>query len=637
TDFLEKLRNIVRATESFRAAEKAGALLRLPTGDGGALVFRDSPDTPVICAVEIARNLRAYPGLRVRMGIHSGPIKDVTDLNESANIAGAGINIAQRVMDCGDSGHILLSKRVADDLEQYARWRPLLHELGNCEVKHGLNLTIFNLFADDFGNPQAPTRFLEGKEVGGEETRSPGSRKSIAVLPFQSLSEDKANTYFADGIQEEVLTRLSQIGDLKVISRTSTQQFRDSSENIREIARQLGVVHILEGSVQKADRRVRVHVQLIDATRDSHVWAERYDRDLVDIFAVESDIASKIAEALEAKLTGAERRAITHRPTTNTEAHEYYLRGQYQWRHFFAPGFQHVRENFEKAIELDPSYAPAYAGLGLYHSFGAANAILPPEDWPPAERAVEKAVELDPNLAEAYNPRAAVDIYYKRDWAAAESAFRRGAELNKNLSGVRHHYGLCLVLLGRADEGLAQMEKASLLDPFFSGLHLHAGRMFFFLRDYDEAIKRFIRTLELQPDNPMAHEYFGDACEKKGMTHEAVTQWRASLALTGQEQTAGLLEQTYASSGFDAALRLLGQRQLLAFQNRSSQGHYIPSWSYAIAHMRAGDQEAALGALAKVVEEPNWFALQLKINPLLDPLRGDPRFAGLASKIHLKT
>ena len=272
---LQRLREIARATEQFRAAEAGGKLLRLPTGDGGALVFRDSPEAPVTCALEMSKALKNHPDLRVRMGIHSGPVKEVTDLNEQANIAGAGINIAQRVMDCGDAGHILVSKRVADDLEQYGRWRPLLHDLGICEVKHGATLGIVNLYSDDAGNPETPKKFkvdkVPEKEVGA---RGPILRKSIAVLPFENLSEDKANAYFADGIQEEILTRLSRIGDLKVISRTSTQRFKNSPDNISQIASQLGVANIVEGSVRKAGNRVRVHVQLIDAGNDAHLWAE---------------------------------------------------------------------------------------------------------------------------------------------------------------------------------------------------------------------------------------------------------------------------------------------------------------------------------------------------------------------------
>ena len=266
---LERLREIARTTETFRAAQSEGKLMRLPTGDGGALVFRTNPEEPVKCAVELARELKQHPQLRVRMGIHSGPVKGVTDLSEQGNISGAGINIAQRVMDCGDTGHILVSKRVADDLEQYAQWRPLLHDLGTCEVKHGVMLGLFNLYTDEIGNPEPPRCFrAEAKQAEKIEiVTAPLPRKSIAVLPFENLSQDKANEYFADGIQEEILTRLSRIRDLKVISRTSTQRFKNSPENISQIAKQLGVANILEGGVRKAGDQVRVHVQLIDAER----------------------------------------------------------------------------------------------------------------------------------------------------------------------------------------------------------------------------------------------------------------------------------------------------------------------------------------------------------------------------------
>src|ERR1700730_3195426 len=210
----------------------------------------------------------------------SAQVNMVTDLNNRANVAGAGINLAQRVMDCGDAGHILLSKHVAEDLEHYARWRPYLHDLGEVEVKHGGRISIVNLYTDELGNPEPPQKLKRSEQqTAGPETQV--LRKSIAVLPFENLSEDKANAYFADGIQEEILTRLSRIGDLKVISRTSTQRFKNSLESIPDIAKQLGVATILEGSVRKAADQVRVHVQLIDAENDSHLWAERYDRKLV--------------------------------------------------------------------------------------------------------------------------------------------------------------------------------------------------------------------------------------------------------------------------------------------------------------------------------------------------------------------
>src|SRR2546430_17649364 len=315
-EYLEKLREVARATETFRMAQREGKLMRLPTGDGGALVFGTSPEAPVKCAMEIARELKKHPELRVRMGVHSGPVKGVTDLSEQGNIAGAGINIAQRVMDCGDAGHILVSKRVADDLENYAQWRPLLHEFGTCEVKQGISLALFNLYSDEIGNPEQPEKFRTTESKVDLVTPT-APQKSIAVLPFENLSEDKANVYFADGIQEEILTRLSRIRDLKVISRTSTQRFKSSSEDIAQIAKQLGVGNILEGTVQKAGDQVRVNVQLIDAQTDAHLWADTYDRKLTDIFAVESDIAKSITESLRATLTGREEQALAVKPTTN--------------------------------------------------------------------------------------------------------------------------------------------------------------------------------------------------------------------------------------------------------------------------------------------------------------------------------
>src|SRR5204862_5265667 len=264
---VEELNRIVRASEQFQRAEAASRLTRIPTGDGMALAFYTSPEAPAQCAVDISRALKEHPRLQLRMGIHSGPVGGIVDVNEGANLAGAGLNIAQRVMDCGDAGHILLSKRVAEDLEHYEKWRPLLHDLGSFEVKHGVRIGVVNLWSDQFGNRQLPLKLAAQKRrtrirwaamttallvlaaiVAGMVIFShrgqmalAAPEKSIAVLPFENLSEDKANAYFAEGIQDEILTRLSKIGDLKVISRTSTQHYKSAPENLPQIAKQLGV------------------------------------------------------------------------------------------------------------------------------------------------------------------------------------------------------------------------------------------------------------------------------------------------------------------------------------------------------------------------------------------------------------
>src|SRR5438874_5715253 len=362
-----QLTQIVRSTEHFRAAERAGKLIRLPVGDGMALVFFNTPEAPVHCALEVANALGAYPHLQLRMGIHSGPVSGVTDVNDRSNVAGIGINMAQRVMDCGDAGHILLSKRAADDLAQYGRWRSQLHELGQVEVKHGVKVGIVNFHTDNIGNDAHPEKIASKRKEQARVSKSEQARarakrrglelilllaailiiglsifayrasretmkatapsvaeanpeKSIAVLPFENLSMEKENAFFADGIQDDVLTSLTKIADLKVISRTSVMQYRGTTHNLREIAQALGVNHILEGTVRRDGNRALVNVQLIDARNDRHIWAQRYDRTIADAIGLQGELATKIATELQAKLTSAELTSRGTKPTTNPDA-----------------------------------------------------------------------------------------------------------------------------------------------------------------------------------------------------------------------------------------------------------------------------------------------------------------------------
>src|SRR6266498_1931182 len=415
-ELLQQLNQIVRSTECFRSAEASGKLNRVPMGDGMALLFFHSPEEPVRCALEISGALRDYPHIRLRMGVHSGPVNRITDVNDKTNFAGSGINVAQRVLDCGDAGHILLSARVAEDLAQYRRWQPYLHDLGECEVKHGLRLHLFNLCKENLGNPQVPEKFRRRRRwkqesdivrpvslprrprsllvlalvvaalamvissltffqrvslrmtrsTPPEETASKGAvlipEKSIAILPFENLSGDKANAYFAQGIQDEILTRLSKIADLKVISRTSTQHYKSAPENLPEIARQLGIAHILEGSVQKSGEGVRVNVQLIKAANDSHLWADTFDRKLTDIFSVESDVAKAIAEQLRAHLSSREEQVIAAKPTDNPEAYDAYLRGlAYTLKTSTPANALGAQKYLKEAVRLDPKFALSWA------------------------------------------------------------------------------------------------------------------------------------------------------------------------------------------------------------------------------------------------------------------------------------
>src|SRR5262245_58616675 len=431
---VELLNEIVRGTDEFQAAEAAGRLIKIPTGDGITLVFYQSPEAPVECALEISRVLKKHPELQLRMGIHSGPVSGVIDATGKVNVAGAGINVAQRVMDCGDAGHILLSKHVAEDLEEYPHWQPHLHELGECEVKHGLRVSVVNLYTAELGNPRVPEKlkaaaaqrrrvafrrlslglvsllaviavigfllFRYRRPLTAVELAVP--EKSIAVLPFENRSEDKANTYFADGIQDEILTRLSKIGDLKVISRTSTQHYKSAPENLREIAKQLGVAHVLEGSVQKSGNAVRVNVQLIKAANDSHLWADTFDRKLTDIFSVESEVAKAIADQLRAKLTGEEEQILAAKPTDNPEAYDAYLRGlAYNLKTQTNPAnsleaLKYLRE----AVRLDPKFALAWALMSIVEASGYITQNLQPTLALREEvrQAAETALTLQPDL-----------------------------------------------------------------------------------------------------------------------------------------------------------------------------------------------------------------------------------------------
>src|SRR5438094_6170571 len=360
-----------------------------------ALVFYKSPEEPVKCALEISRTLKEHPRLQLRMGVHSGPVSGVIDVNGHPNLAGAGLNMAQRVMSCGDAGHILLSKRVAEDLQEYEHWRPLLHDLGVCEVKHGTRVAIVNLHADEVGNPQLPKKFQALKKQSTRmrwaaaaatllalgaivaaiaifsryRARSSlaAPEKSIAVLPFENLSEEKANAYFADGIQDEILTKLAGIGDLKVISRSSTAKYKSKPEDLKTVANELGVANVLEGSVQRAGDKVRVNVQLVDARIDTHLWAKSYDRDLKDVFAVESEVAQEIADTLRAKLSPGEANALAAAPARDSEAYDLFLKGEYEERQaestYKGEIYDRAATFYRQALARDSNFALAYARL----------------------------------------------------------------------------------------------------------------------------------------------------------------------------------------------------------------------------------------------------------------------------------
>jgi TolB-like protein/Tfp pilus assembly protein PilF len=487
----------------------------------------------VQCAVEISRALKEHPRLQLRMGIHSGPVGGLVDVNEGANLAGAGLNIAQRVMDCGDAGHILLSKHVAEDLEEYEKWRPLLHDLGSCEVKHGVRSSVVNLYDDQFGNAKLPARFetvlkrrrrLRWAGTAAallalalvtaaiamfsryrERPSLPAMEKSIAILPFENLSHDPDNAYFADGIQDEILTRLSKISDLKVISRTSTRHYKSAPENLPSIAKQLGVAHILEGSVQKSGDAVRVNVQLIKAASDSHLWADTFDRKLTDIFSVESEVAKAIADQLRVKLTGQEEQVIAAKPTDNPNAYDAYLRGlAYTLKTTTSPANALAAQKYlREAVRLDPKFALAWALLSYVDASGYIVQSLQPTValCDETRQAAETALTLQPNLGEAVLAKGYYHYACLKDYDTAVRYFEQARPLLPNSSRIPESLAYVARRRGEWDRSESYFNEAERLDPRnVNLLGEHAGS-YIILHRFPEALRKLDQVLDITPDD----------------------------------------------------------------------------------------------------------------------------------------
>ena len=564
-------------------------------------------------------------------------------------------------MDCGDAGHILLSRRIAEDLEQFAHWRPILHELGECEVKHGVRVHLTNLYTDDLGNPELPKKFLLHKKqstrvrwaalaagllalaivVAGlvifsrYHARSVASAPagSIAVLPFDNLSRDPENAYFSEGIQDEILTRLAKIAKLKVISRTSTERFKSSPDDLPRIAQQLGVANILEGSVQKPSDQVRVNVQLIHAQSDTHLWAETYDRKLTDIFAVESDIAKAIAENLQAKLTGSAEHVLASRPTEDPEAHRFYLKGRYFWNKRNPENLKKAIDYFKQAIAQDPAYALAYSGLADAHAvFPYYASTSPKDDAKAALVAARKAVQLDDNLSEAHTSLANALVLNMRS-SASLPEFQRAIELNPNYATAHHWYGEALQNEGRFDEGIAELKRAQDLDPLSLVINCVVGSTLVVAGRNDEAIEQLRKTIEMDPTFDLTHWFLGQAYEDKSQIGDAIAQYEKTTRLNPDPAALASLARAYALAG-----RKEEARKILDDLTTASRERYVSAYALAVIHLSLGDRSEALRLLEQSEKDGAPFDTgvfgSIKIDRRLDSLRGDPRFEKLVERIN---
>lgn len=754
----------VRASPQFSAAEAQGKLVRLPTGDGMALVFFNNGEAPIRCAVDIARGLKDHPQLRLRMGIHTGPVSTVTDVNGRSNIAGAGINIAQRVMDLGDAGHILLSKRAAEDLAQYRQWQPNLHDLGQHEAKHGVRIDIINYCADGVGNPRLPERLAAERKKQVVHRRRKRAliataivlaaviplglsiflrrssnvvpallEKSIAVLPFETFSDDKENSYFADGVQDDILTDLAKVADLKVISRHSVAQFRGTTKTIREIGQALGVAHILEGSVRKMAGKIHVTTQLIDTRTETQTWAEKYDRDLADIFAIQSEISQAIVTRLKAALSPGEKAAIEEQPTQDQEAYDLYLRARALVNQFSVTTKTVQADTaravtlLEAAIARDQKFTLAYCLLSEAYLRLYSAEYWNRERLPKAKEAIETALRIAPNSGQAHLTFALYLFVAERDAAAAEKERARAATTLPGRAEVFELAGDIAEERGEWAKASHAREKALELDPRNEKTASNLVSLYTALRRYGDAEKIIDHMVGTLPQQSSVYFYRQKnwIALARGDTKAAMAALDASptrnLGLAGMSGLVAFIlflerhydkaEELYRTAddvarahnvmpkgGSNAGARgstllMLGRIARLQGQTEKARGyfeeariaseawmtqhpnektifearpmahiaeadaavgrkeealreaqHALEVWPLsrdatitpdiaqiiAVAYVWAGERDAALqllGQFAKVPYGPT--AGDLRLNPVWDEIRGDPRFAGI--------
>jgi adenylate cyclase len=617
------------------------------------------------CAIEIQRTLAkrnhdvaAERRIELKIGIHIGDV-----VHREGDVYGDGVNIASRIEPLAGAGGICVSMDVERQIRNALEAR--FEKLAPTDLKNiSVPMDLFRIvlpweqripFVDKFqGRPRPSARkfavpiiavlllLLIG--VGWWWTMQPHKKhteaanmpaKSIAVLPFDNLSRDPDNAFFAEGVQDEILTRLAKVADLKVIARSSTQKFKSSPENLPDIAKQLGVLNVLEGSVQKVNDQVRVNVQLINAMTNAHLWAETYDRKLTDIFSVESDIAKTIADTLQAKLTGAEKSVIAKHPTESTEAHQLYLKGRFFWNKRTPENFEKAITYFQQAIEKDSSYALAYSGVADCYALLANYTARPPnETMPKAKAAALRALQIDSNLAEAHASLAQIVHDYDWDYAGALREIDRAIELNPNYATAHQWRAEFLSPLERHEEAIAEAKRALELDPLSIIVNRILGEVYLHARQYDEAITQFRKTIEIEPNFPSAHVMLARAYAAKGQYSEAVAGFIKTVELDGMLGTnrdiSTEFRDAYAKGGWNGYLH-----QFAEIGKAETTSGYKTAYFVAATLAQLGEKDEAFAWLEKAYQERDYRLTQLKVAPELDNLRSDPRFTDLLRRLGL--
>ena len=672
---LADLNRIVREAARFREADAQGKLLRLPTGDGMALVFFNDPEAPIECAMEIAAAMKSSPEIRLRMGIHSGPVNQVVDVNDRSNIAGAGIDIAQRVMDCGDAGHILLSKRVAEDLAPLPRWNPHLHELGECDVKHGRKVSLVNFYTAEIGNPARPIKCASGaagrstsaasnllwkkpaliaaaalfvialglaafvlsrpkvSQLWSNPSAARENSQSIAVLPFENASNDPNTEYLSEGISEALINSLTELQQLRVIARSTAFQYKGKDVDPRRVGRELQVAVVLTGKVRQMQNALSVQVDLVDASTGAQLWGSVYDRKIADLVAVKQAIAQEVTAKLKLKLSSEEQHRLIKRDSINPEAYQFYLRGRYFWNKRTPDGIKQAIEQFQQGIERDPNFALGHVGLAdSYIGLTFYDFAAPHETMPKAKESAIKALALDNTVAEAHASLAHVLMNYDWNWSEAEKEFKRSIELKPDYATAHQWYAIhFLTATGRLEEAVQEMKKALELEPASLVMNTFMGATLYYAGRYDEAIDQCRRTIEMDPNFTVAHWHLGLAYEQNQLLDAATEEFKKAISLSGGSPLMkAALGRAYAKSQ-----KKHEANDMLNELNELSKQQYVSAYEVATIYVALGNNEQAFQLLEQAYGEHSFHLVYLNVSPQFKPVSSDPRFQDLVQRIGL--
>jgi TolB-like protein/Tfp pilus assembly protein PilF len=633
TRVIAELTKITRSTQRFRDADAQGKLIRIPTGDGMALVFFDDPDAPIHCAIEISAALKNHPEIPLRMGIHSGPVNPITDVNEQSNVAGAGIDLAQRVMDCGDAGHILLSKRVAEDYSPFPQWNPHLHDIGECWVKHSRRISLVNFFNEEVGNPALPQKCQSTPRVElprrghSIDPKGPLAAASgfgaIAVMPLVNMSGNAADEYFADGMTEALITDLAKIGGFKVISRGSVMGFKGTTRSRVEIGRELSVEAIVEGSVLHERDRIRISARLVRAEGDEYLWADRYDRELADVLALQDEVARAIAAAVGQTLRGA---ANATPRKVDPEVYLLDLRARHYWHQRTEVSFRSALQLFEEAVARDPTYAPAYVGMAESLNMLANYGIVPPAQIRARSlAAVRRALELDETLADAHRVLAFLHWQFEFAWDAAIAEYERALELDPHSPATTYWFGAYLGVIGFFERSYQILDRAQELDPLSLVVPSVQGWSRFFARRFDEAIPFYRQVLNIDPSFHLALWFLGEALVEMAQYEEGVAALERAYELAGRtSRLLGYLGYAYGRAGREDRAR----QSLAELDVREKHG-YVPPYFQALVLSGLQENDRAIARLEEAYRVGDTMLRDLKADPHWDRMRVLPRFAAL--------